>query len=59
MMITDFAAGPETRTGPDFTIIVEDRETKKKAEIEIYTRTGSGNALFFSPELGEKVLLPC
>jgi len=28
MVITDFAAGPETRTGPDFTIIVEDRETK-------------------------------
>jgi L,D-transpeptidase catalytic domain len=24
MVITDFAAGPETRTGPDFTVIVED-----------------------------------
>jgi len=28
MVITDFAVGPETRIGPDFTIIVEDRETK-------------------------------
>lgn len=28
MVITDFAAGPETRTGPDFTVIVEDKETK-------------------------------
>lgn len=28
MVITDFAAGPETRTGPDFTVIVEDRATK-------------------------------
>jgi hypothetical protein len=24
MVITDFAAGPETRTGPDFTVITED-----------------------------------
>ena len=28
MVITDFAAGAETRTGPDFTVIVEDTETK-------------------------------
>jgi hypothetical protein len=30
MVITDFAAGPETRSGPDFTVIVEDTETKGK-----------------------------
>jgi L,D-transpeptidase catalytic domain len=30
MLITDFAAGPETRSGPDFTVIVEDTETKGK-----------------------------
>ena len=28
MVITDLAAGAETRTGPDFTVIVEDTETK-------------------------------
>jgi len=28
MLITDFSAGPETRTGPDFTIIVEDDKLK-------------------------------
>ena len=28
MVVTDFAAGPETRSGPDFTVIVEDTETK-------------------------------
>ena len=28
LVITDFAAGPETRTGPDFTVIVEDTETR-------------------------------
>jgi hypothetical protein len=30
MVITDFAAGPETRSGPDFMVIVEDTETKGK-----------------------------
>jgi hypothetical protein len=30
LVITDFAAGPETRSGPDFTVIVEDTETKGK-----------------------------
>ncbi len=30
MVITDFAAGPETRSGPDFTVIVEDDDTKGK-----------------------------
>lgn len=30
MVITDFAAGPETRTEPDFTVIVEDKQTKGK-----------------------------
>lgn len=30
MVITDFAAGPDTRTDPDFTVIVEDTQTKGK-----------------------------
>ena len=29
MVITDFAAGPETRTGPDFTVIVADTARTK------------------------------
>jgi len=30
MVITDFAAGPETRTGPDFTVITEDNRVTGK-----------------------------
>jgi hypothetical protein len=30
MVVTDFAASPDTRTGPDFTVIAEDRTTKGK-----------------------------
>jgi hypothetical protein len=30
MVITDFAATPETRTGPDFTVITEDRAVRGK-----------------------------
>lgn len=30
MVVTDFAASPDTRTGPDFTVITEDRRLKGK-----------------------------
>jgi hypothetical protein len=30
MVVTDFAASPETRTGPDFTVITENRKVKGK-----------------------------
>lgn len=30
LVVTDFAAGPETRSGPDFNVIVEDSATKGK-----------------------------
>jgi hypothetical protein len=30
MVITDYSAGPTTRTGPDFTVIAEDFATRGK-----------------------------
>jgi hypothetical protein len=30
MVVTDFAASADTRTGPDFTVIAEDRKMKGK-----------------------------